>query len=145
MESQKPMLEEGLVEVGESDPDDAQFVLHDRRGRLSNFRSHVSPVSSMVSFELFARSGIRKMMGFSEPVVAPVRGVAGGDMLRGTDGKTHFARVHATQADDGRYHASFSSGQGSQQLSAIAAANALAIVPSGDGITTGEPVDLLLL
>ena len=104
-----------------------------------------NPVSSMVSFELFARSGIRKMMGFTEPVVAPVRGVAGADMLRGPDGKTHFARVHATQGDDGLYHASFSGGQGSHQLSAMAAANALAIVPSGDGIATGEPVDLLLL
>lgn len=104
-----------------------------------------NPVSSMVSFELFARPGIRKMMGFAEPVVAPVRGVAGADMLRGPDGKTHFARVHATQGDDGLYHASFSGGQGSHQLSAMAAANALAIVPSGDGIATGEPVDLLLL
>ena len=104
-----------------------------------------NPVSSMVSFELFARPGIRKMMGFAEPVVAPVRGVAGADMLRGPDGKTHFARVHATLGDDGLYHASFSGGQGSHQLSAMAAANALAIVPSGDGIATGEPVDLLLL
>ena len=55
------------------------------------------------------------------------------------------ANSHATQADDGLYHASFSGGQGSQQLSAMAAANALTIVPSGDGIATGEPVDLLLL
>ncbi len=104
-----------------------------------------NPVSSMVSFELFARPGIRKMMGHAEPVVATVAGVAGADMLRGPDGKTHFARVHATMRDDGRYEASFSGGQGSHQLSAMAAANALAVIPSGDGVHKGDPVDLLLL
>ncbi len=104
-----------------------------------------NPVSSMVSFELFARPGIRKMMGHLEPIPTPVRGIAAADMLRGSDGKTHFARVHATPTNDGNYAASFSGGQGSHQLSAMAAANALAIVPDGDGIRAGEPVDLLLL
>lgn len=104
-----------------------------------------NPVSSMVSFELFARPGIRKMMGHGQPLVSPVPAIAGADMGRGPDGKTHFARVHATLRDDGRYEASFSGGQGSHQLSAMAAANALAIIPSGNGIKAGEPVDLLLL
>ena len=104
-----------------------------------------NPVSSMVSFELFARPGIRKMMGHAEPIPVPIRGVAAADMLRGPDGKTHFARVHASPTDDGRYAASFSGGQGSHQLSAMAAANALAVIPNGEGIKTGDPVDLLLL
>lgn len=104
-----------------------------------------NPVSSMVSFELFARPGIRAMMGHSEPLVAPVRGIAGADLLRRPDGKTHFARVHAELTADGRYSASFSGGQGSHQLSAMAAANALAIVPDGEGISAGSEVDLLLL
>ncbi len=104
-----------------------------------------NPVSSMVSFELFARPGIRKMMGYSEPVVPPVAGIAGADMGRGPDGKTHFARVHATMTADGRYEASFSGGQGSHQLSAMAAANALAMIPNGEGVAKGEPVDLILL
>ncbi len=104
-----------------------------------------NPVSSMVSFELFARAGIRKMMGHTDPIPAPIQGIAGADMLRGPDGKTHFARVHATANGNGQYSASFSGGQGSHQLSAMAAANALAIIPNGNGILTGEPVDLLLL
>jgi molybdopterin molybdotransferase len=99
----------------------------------------------MVSFELFARPGIRKMMGYAEPVPPMVRGIAGADMLRGDDGKTHFARVHATMRDDGRYEASFSGGQGSHQLSAMAAANALAVIPSGEGVAKGDHVDLMLL
>lgn len=104
-----------------------------------------NPVSSMVSFELFARPGIRKMMGFAEPVVPSVTGVAGADMTRKPDGKTHFARVLAHIGSDGRYEASFSGAQGSHQLSAMAAANALAVVPDGNGVVRGDPVQLLLL
>jgi molybdopterin molybdotransferase len=104
-----------------------------------------NPVSSMVSFELFARPGIRKMMGHATPVVAAVSGRAAGPMSRRPDGKTHFARVSAFIGDDGRYEATFSGGQGSHQLSAMAAANALAIVPDGDGIAVGESVELLIL
>lgn len=104
-----------------------------------------NPVSSMVSFELFARPGIRKIMGFAEPAVPTVTGVAGADMTRRPDGKTHFARVSATIGTDGRYMASFSGAQGSHQLSAMAAANALAVIPDGDGVLRGEPVQLMLL
>lgn len=103
-----------------------------------------NPVSSMVSFELFARSGINQMMGRPDPVPTPITGVAGVDLNRGPDGKTHFARVVATMGPDGRYSAQFSGGQGSHQLSAMASANALAMVPDGDGIKAGDPVDLLL-
>ncbi len=104
-----------------------------------------NPVSSMVSFELFARPGIRKIMGHAQPVVPSITGVAGADMVRRPDGKTHFARVSTTIRSDGRYEASFSGGQGSHQLSAMAAANALAVIPDGDGVVEGDPVDLLLL
>ena len=104
-----------------------------------------NPVSSMVSFELFARPGIRAMMGHADPMVAPVRGIAGADLHRRPDGKTHFARVHANLTPEGRYSASFSGGQGSHQLSAMAAANALAVIPDGNGVSIGEDVDLILL
>lgn len=104
-----------------------------------------NPVSSMVSFELFARPGLRAMMGHAQPFVPSVPGIAGADMLRRPDGKTHFARVHARMGDDGRYSASFSGGQGSHQLSAMAAANALAVIADGEGVAEGEPVELILL
>lgn len=103
-----------------------------------------NPVSSMVSFELFAKPGIRKMMGHTEPVPTPLIGVAGAEMPRRPDGKTHFARVFARPSSDGRFEVGFSGGQGSHQLSAMAAANALAIVPDGDGLAVGETVELIL-
>ncbi len=56
-----------------------------------------NPVSSVVSFELFARPGLRRMMGFGDadldrPRVAAVADEA---LRRTADGKTHFARVVA--------------------------------------------------
>lgn len=104
-----------------------------------------NPVSSMVSFELFARPGLRKMLGHPDPIPVPVRGVAGAEMRRGPDGKTHFARVYAAPNAEGVLEASFAGGQGSHQLSAMAASNALAMLPNGDGAQIGDPIDLLLL
>ncbi len=103
-----------------------------------------NPVSSMVSFELFAKPGIRAMMGHETALLPPLRGRAGVDLTRRSDGKTHFARVEATPGADGVMEARFSGGQGSHQLSAMANGNALAIIPDGDGITAGDPVDLIL-
>lgn len=106
-----------------------------------------NPVSSMVSFELFARPGLRQLMGFApESVVRrPVRGVAGEALRRRPDGKTHFVRVVASVGDDGRYRVVSSGGQASNLLRAMALANALAIVPDGDGVDAGADVDVLLL
>lgn len=104
-----------------------------------------NPVSSMVSFELFARPGIRKIMGHGEPIPTPVPGVAGADLPRGQDGKTHFARVLASRDSTGVLHVRLARGQGSHQLAAMASSNALAILPDGVGIEAGDTVDLLLL
>ena len=105
-----------------------------------------NPVSSMVSFELFARPGLRKMMG--HPVGTwhrqPVMGRVAGGLRRRPDGKTHFARVRVEYAD-GEFLARSAGGQGSHQLSAMAAADALAVLPDGDGLDEGDPVSLLVL
>lgn len=103
-----------------------------------------NPVSSMVSFELFARPGLRQMMGHPEPVRQPVLGVADIDLHRRLDGKTHFARV-VVDYRDGEYHFRSSGGQGSHQLFAMAAADGLAILPDGNGVDSGETAQLLLI
>ena len=41
-----------------------------------------NPVSSMVSYELFARPGLRSMMGFPHPVRTSLKGVAAGALTR---------------------------------------------------------------
>lgn len=103
-----------------------------------------NPVSSMVSFELFARTGLRSMMGFPEPVRTPVLAVAGEDLSRRPDGKTHFLRVRA-EHEAGRFVVRSAGGQGSHMLWSMAKANALAVVPDGDGYAEGDELDILLL
>jgi molybdopterin biosynthesis enzyme len=101
----------------------------------------------MVSFELFARPGLRQMMGFSGPGLdrTRVRAVTDEAIRRRPDGKLHLDRVVAAVAGDGRFHVHSSGGQESHLLRAMALANALAWVPDGDGIPAGGDVDLLLL
>jgi molybdenum cofactor synthesis domain-containing protein len=107
-----------------------------------------NPVSSMVSFELFARPGLRQMMGFQGADLDRTRvlGVADDGFPRRPDGKLHFNRVWAAPDQrDGRFHVHSTGGQESHMLRAMALANALALVPDGAGIAAGGDVELLLL
>ena len=104
-----------------------------------------NPVSSLVSFELLARPALRKMMGHA-PVQRPsLLAVADANFLRKTDGKIHFQRVVAKSHNDGRIHVAPVSQQGSHQLAASALANAVAVLPDGEGVTAGGEVRVLLL
>ncbi|WP_419840168.1 gephyrin-like molybdotransferase Glp [Candidatus Poriferisodalis sp.] len=103
-----------------------------------------NPVSSMVSFELFARPGLRSMMGHPDPIRPTVGATAAEDLPRRVDGKTHFMRVLATPKNGG-IEVRSAGGQGSHMLWAMANANALAVVPDSDGVRAGESVDVLLL
>jgi len=105
-----------------------------------------NPVSSAVSFELFARPGLRKLAGRGDgDLVRPaVTAVAGEDLKRRTNGRTEFRRVAAV-VDGGRYVVRSAGGQGSHQLAGLAAANALAVLPDGEGVVAGGDVEVLLL
>lgn len=106
-----------------------------------------NPVSSMVSFEMFARAGLRQMMGYQGVALDRPRVLAVADeaMARRPDGKLHLARVVAGPGDDGRFHVRSAGGQESHMLRAMALANALALLPDGDGINAGDDVEVLLL
>ncbi|MCB0998855.1 MAG: molybdopterin molybdotransferase MoeA [Acidimicrobiales bacterium] len=104
-----------------------------------------NPVSSLVSFELFARPALQQMLGRRTLDRPHVLAVADEALARRPDGKTHYVRVRGGFADDGRVHVRSVGGQGSHQLSATAAANGLAVVPDGDGIAPGGEVRVLLL
>ena len=113
-------------------------------GRTPVFGLPGNPVSSMVSFELFARPGLRTLMGHAEPGRPSVRAIADADLKRHSDGKIHFARVVVTLVD-GEHRVVSAGGQGSHQLHAMATANALAVLPNGEGAQAGDSVEVLLL
>ena len=111
-------------------------------GEVPVFGLPGNPVSSLVSFELFARPGLRLMAGWSQPYRTLLAGVAATDMQRRTDGKTHFVRVRIDSGPDGTLSARPAVGQGSHQLAATAGADALAVLSDGEGLSEGDPVVL---
>jgi molybdenum cofactor synthesis domain-containing protein len=106
-----------------------------------------NPVSSMVSFALFARPGLRRLAGHRDERLHYPRlsAVAAEPLARRHDGKVHFVRVVAWVGAAGVVHVRSSGGQGSHQLGAMARADALAVLPDGDGVGEGEPVEVVLL
>ena len=103
-----------------------------------------NPVSSMVSFELFARPALRSMAGHRDLDRRRVRAEVVGGLGRHPDGKVHFARV-VVEVTDGRFRVRSAGGQGSHQLTAMADADGLAMLPDGDGVANGDQVEVLLL
>jgi molybdopterin molybdotransferase len=104
-----------------------------------------NPVSSLVSFELFARPALRQMMGYTYIDRLTLAALALEPLGRHADGKTHFVRVIAAPDADGRLTVRSAGGQASHHLKAMADANALVILPDGDGAEAGAVVNCLLL
>jgi molybdopterin biosynthesis enzyme len=70
--------------------------------------------------------------------------VAASDMRRLPDGRLHLVRVTVKTGPRG-LEARPSGGQGSHQLRALAAANALAFLPDGEGVAAGEQLEVWVL
>jgi len=103
-----------------------------------------NPVSSLVSYELFARPALLAMMGYAEPRRPEVVARAAHAFARREDGKVHLDRVRVRWERDG-YVVASTGKQESNVLSATAAANGLALVPDGPGLAEGDPVTVMLL
>jgi molybdopterin molybdotransferase len=106
-----------------------------------------NPVSAHVSFELFARPGLRRLAGLGDARLHRPRFIARADegFERRVDGKVHFVRVVLRAGDRGVLHARSAGGQGSHQLAALARADGLAVLPDGEGVALGDPVEVVLL
>ena len=104
-----------------------------------------NPVSSIVSFEMLARPALLRMMGHRRLARRSLVAISDDDLVRRPDGKVHLMRVVADFGDDGRCHVRSARAQGSHQLAATALANAIAVVPDGDGIPAGAEVAIVML
>jgi len=104
-----------------------------------------NPVSAMVSFELFARPALRRMAGQRQLERPRLRARATTDLPRRRDGKVHFPLVLVTRGGDGGLEVGAAAGQEAHQLRAMADANALAVLPDGEGVKAGEAVEVMLL
>jgi molybdenum cofactor synthesis domain-containing protein len=104
-----------------------------------------NPVSSLVSFEMLARPALRRLAGHRRLARRSLVAVADDGFARRPDGKVHLVRVTTDFADDGRCHVRPVAAQGSHQLAATALADALAVLPDGDGVPPGGDVAVVML
>ena len=103
-----------------------------------------NPVSSLVSFELFARPALLQMMGHAQRFRPEVAATAAHAMPRKPDGKLHLDRVRLDALGRGLV-ASSTGAQASNVLSATAAANGLALLADGEGVPEGAEVRVMRL
>jgi molybdopterin molybdotransferase len=103
-----------------------------------------NPVSSMISFELFARPAIFKMMGkinWQRPTLR----VIVEDRVTNRDKRRIFARAVVSERD-GHHYASLTGPQGSGVLTSMMIANALVIVPEDvPEVRPGEVLTAMML
>jgi molybdenum cofactor synthesis domain-containing protein len=104
-----------------------------------------NPVSSIVSFELFARPALDRLAGRPAEGRPQLVARVDGDLSRRPDGKTHFVRVTLHQEGGGGWVARPLTGQGSHHTVAMAAADGLAVLPDGDGARADEQVSVIPL
>jgi len=107
-----------------------------------------NPVSSMVSYELFCRPGLRRMAGHVAADLDRTTVVAVVDepLTRRPDGKTHFARVSCHfDLTTGTYRTRSAGAQGSHHMAAMASADGLAELPDGPTVEPGRTVRVRLL
>jgi len=137
----------GGVSVGERDVVKAAFF---KRGDVSFYRvamqpgmpqgfGHVegkpffglpgNPVSVFVSFEVFIRPALRKMMGRRQ-LYRPEIAARLEEDVTGPRDKTQFARVRVRRTPEG-WVAEPTGGRGSNLIATVSRANGLAIVPPG--------------
>jgi molybdopterin molybdotransferase len=115
------------------------------RRRIPHIGLPGNPVSSMVSFELFARPAIFKMMGKTHWQKPAIRAIAKDRIVNRGDPRRYFARCVVTE-EGGRYYASLTGPQGSGILSSMAAANALTVIPEDvDVVEPGEEITVMML
>jgi molybdopterin molybdotransferase len=90
-------------------------------------------VSALVTFELFARRILRRMLGLSGDGRARVEARVG-EALAKDPARRAYLRVRVC-ADASGYRATSAGGQASSQLLPLASANALLVVPEGVAAT----------
>ncbi|HJU67674.1 MAG TPA: gephyrin-like molybdotransferase Glp [Gemmatimonadaceae bacterium] len=104
-----------------------------------------NPVSTMVTFDLFVRPAIRKMLGHERLFRRPVRVTLEEPVSIGAR-LTHFLRATVRPGDDGQLLARLTGPQGSGILTSMARAEALLIIPEDrPRVDAGETVHAFLL
>jgi len=103
-----------------------------------------NPVSAFVSFELFVRPVLRRMLGV-EPLHRPTVRAVLKDGVKSPEGKRQFMRG-TLSVEDGRYVVEPVGGPGSHLLAGLANADSLIVVPEEvTAVSAGDAVTVMML
>ena len=103
-----------------------------------------NPVSAFVSFEVFVRPVIRRMLGV-EPLGRPIVRAALTEGMQSPKGRRQYARGWL-EVRDGRYVVAPVGGAGSHLLGGLAHSNSLIVVPETQThLDSGDGVDVMVL
>jgi molybdopterin molybdotransferase len=104
-----------------------------------------NPVSTMVTFLLFVRPAIRRMLGHQDLLPTTIDVEVGEDIARDTTLEL-YQRCTLTTWPGQLPLASLTGPQGSQLLTSMAVADALVVVPAGEGVVkAGEVLGAMVL
>ena len=104
-----------------------------------------NPVSSFVTFELFVRPALRRLQGRRD-LFRPIDRAVLAEPISKSQGRRAFLRVRTERLADGspvrdergRLSVHLAGGQGSHVLSALAAADSLAVIPEAACVAAGR-------
>jgi len=103
-----------------------------------------NPVSSMITFELFARPAILKMLGKKDLTKPTIEAIIENPVVN-NDGRRIFARA-VVEKRNGQYFARLTGPQGSGILTSMTLANGLVIVPEDKAdVAAGDTVQVMML
>ena len=121
----------------------AADVVRDGAARSAAFGLPGNPVSAMVTFHLFARPALRALQG-ADPAATRATAVLAEPVARHPR-RARRSACALEHADDGR-RATPTGPQGSHILTSMLGADALALIPAGEGeMAAGERVEIELL
>jgi molybdopterin molybdotransferase len=104
-----------------------------------------NPVSTMVTFALFARPLLARLLGDARPFPRTIAARLA-EPVRAPAALAHYLRATLATADDGALEARLSGPQGSGLLTSMALADALLVVPEAvNALATGDTVRVLPL
>ena len=126
----QPGMPQGFGRIG---PDETPF-----------FGLPGNPVSAYVSFEVFVRPVVRRMLGV-DPITRPTVRARLTDAVSSPAGKRSFARGWLS-VDEGKYVVRPVGGSGSHLIASLSAANALIVVPDDTTqLDADATVDVMML
>jgi molybdopterin molybdotransferase len=139
------LLAEGRIDLWQVNMKPGRPLAFGRLGGTPYLGLPGNPVAAMVSFEIFGRPLLLRLLG-RRSVEKPRLRATALERLENGSARRHFVRVRVEPGPGGGFTCRLAGDQGAGVLTSMALANGLAVVAEGvTAIEPGEPVEVLML